>query len=66
MFTTAAVDGDTHLDLLQSWPCGAGPCIDTTQEKGKVYIVDVTGNVAQQLNLIFQEIAWILKLRLVS
>jgi Flp pilus assembly protein TadG len=64
VFTTT-VDGDTHLDLLQSWPCGSGPCIDTTQEKGKVYIVDVTGNVAQQLNLIFQEIASILKLRLV-
>ena len=65
VFTTT-VDGDNHLDLIASWPCASGPCIDTTQEKGKVYIVDVTGNVSQQLSLIFQEIAWILKLRLVS
>ncbi len=65
VFTTT-VDGDTHADLLQSWPCGSGPCIDTTQEKGKVYIVDLNGNVTQQLNLIFQEIALILKLRLVT
>jgi hypothetical protein len=65
VFTTT-VDGDTHADLLEAWPCGSGPCIDTTQEKGKVYIVDVSGNVSQQLDLIFQEIAAILKLRLVS
>jgi Flp pilus assembly protein TadG len=65
VFTTT-VDGDTHADLTQSWPCGSGPCIDTTQEKGKVYIVDLNGNVSQQLSLIFQEIAWILKLRLVT
>jgi hypothetical protein len=64
VFTTS-VDGDTHADLLEAWPCGSGPCIDTSQEKGKVYLVDVTGNVTQQLNLIFQEIASILKLRLV-
>jgi Flp pilus assembly protein TadG len=64
VFTTS-VDGDTHADLREAWPCGSGPCIDSTQEKGKVYIVDVTGNVNAQLNLIFQEIASILKLRLV-
>jgi hypothetical protein len=64
VFTTA-VDGDTHADLVEAWPCGSGPCINSSQEKGKVYIVDVTGNVNQQLNLIFQEIASILKLRLV-
>lgn len=62
---TTSVDGDTHDDLVQAWPCGTGPCIDPTQEKGKVYIVDPTGNVAQQLNLIFREVAAILKLRLV-
>jgi hypothetical protein len=33
-------------------------------EKGKVYIVDMNGNVTVQLNLIFQEIASLLKLRL--
>lgn len=62
-FTTN--DGDTHADLVQGWPCGAGPCIDTTQQKGKVYIVDVSGNVAAQLQIVFQEIAALLKLRLV-
>jgi hypothetical protein len=61
-FTT--IDGDTHADLIESWPCAAGPCIDSTQEKGKVYIVDMNGNVTAQLNLIFQEIASLLKLRL--
>jgi hypothetical protein len=65
VFTTSAVDGDTHADLVEAWPCGTGPCIDPNQEKGKVYIVDVTGNVTQQLNTIFQDIAAILKLRLV-
>jgi hypothetical protein len=64
VFTTS-VDGDTHQDLIQQWPCGSGPCIDTTQQKGKVYIVDVSGNVNQQLTMIFHEIAAILKLRLV-
>ena len=62
---TTTIDGDTHADLTQSWPCGAGPCIDSTQQKGKVYIVDVNGNVAAQLQMIFQEVAALLKLRLV-
>jgi hypothetical protein len=60
----STVDGDTHADLLESWPCAAGPCIDSTQEKGKVYIIDMNGNVAAQLTLVFQEIASLLKLRL--
>jgi len=64
VFTTT-VDGDTHADLLQAWPCGTGPCIDATQEKGKVFIIDDSGNVAQQLTAVFNEIAAILKLRLV-
>jgi hypothetical protein len=64
VFTTPA-DGDTHADLLQSWPCGAGPCIDPTQQKGKVYIIDLSGNVTAQLQIAFQEIAALLKLRLV-
>lgn len=59
------VDGDTHADLVQSWPCGTGPCIDATQEKGKVFIIDDSGNVTQQLTAVFNEIAAILKLRLV-
>ena len=61
-FTT--IDGDTHADLVEGWPCAAGPCIDSTQEKGKVYIIDMNGDVAAQLNLVFQEIASLLKLRL--
>lgn len=62
------IDGDTHADLNQGWPAcasGSAPCIDPTQEKGKVYLIDPTGNVTAQLNLVFQEIAQILKLRLV-
>ena len=58
-------DGDTHADLVQAWPCGSGPCIDTTQEKGKVFTIDVNGDVNQQLQRVFNEIAAILKLRLV-
>lgn len=64
VFTTM-VDGDTHADLKEGWPCGTGPCIDTTQEKGKVFTIDVTGNVTAQLNQVFNEIASLLKLRLV-
>ncbi len=62
---TTTIDGDTHADLTQSWPSCAGPCIDSTQQKGKVYIVDVNGNVSTQLQMIFQEVAALLKLRLV-
>jgi Flp pilus assembly protein TadG len=61
-------DGDTHNDLVQGWPAncvGGAPCIDGDQQKGKVYIVDVSGNVAAQLEIVFQEIAALLKLRLV-
>jgi Flp pilus assembly protein TadG len=57
-------DGDTYADLQDSWPCGGGPCIDTSQEKGKVYIVDTNGNVPAQLQQVFAEIAALLKLRL--
>ena len=62
------IDGDTHADLNQGWPTcatGAAPCIDPTQEKGKVYIIDPNGNVTDQLKLVFQEIAQLLKLKLV-
>jgi hypothetical protein len=57
-------DGDTYADLQDSWPCGAGPCINDTQEKGKVYVVDTNGNVPAQLQQVFKEIAALLKLRL--
>jgi hypothetical protein len=65
VFSTNQVDDDSHQDLLQQWPCGSGPCINTDQQKGRVYIVDLDGDVTQQLTLIFNEIAAILKLRLV-
>jgi hypothetical protein len=56
-------DGDTYADLRDG--CSSGPCvIDTTQEKGKVYIVDTNGNVPAQLEQVFNEIAALLKLRL--
>jgi hypothetical protein len=58
-------DGDTYSELQDSWPCGSGPCINTTQEKGKVYIIDQNGDVPAQLRQVFDEIAGILKLRLV-
>lgn len=57
-------DGDTHADLKQNWPCGFGPCIDETQLKGKVFTVDLSGDVRAQLKAIFNEIAILLKLRL--
>jgi hypothetical protein len=59
------IDGDTHADLVEGWPCGSGPCINGTQQKGKVYIIDVNGNVTAQLQQVFNEIAALLKLRLV-
>ncbi|MGH7798973.1 MAG: hypothetical protein ACREQ2_29275, partial [Candidatus Binatia bacterium] len=58
-------DGDTYSELQDSWPCASGPCISTTQEKGKVYFIDQNGDVAAQLKQVFDEIAAILKLRLV-
>jgi Flp pilus assembly protein TadG len=57
-------DSDPYADLQDSWPCGSGPCINTSQEKGKVYIVDTNGNVPAQLQQVFAEIAALLKLRL--
>jgi hypothetical protein len=55
-------DGDQYLDLRDG--C-SGPCtINTTQEKGKVYIVDTSANVPAQLQRVFADIAALLKLRL--
>lgn len=61
VFTT--IDGDTHVDLKVG--CGATCVIDPNQQKGKVFTIDVTGNVEAQLKKVFSEIASILKLRLV-
>jgi Flp pilus assembly protein TadG len=57
-------DGDTYAELRNHWPSCTGPCINSTQEKGKVYFVDQTGNVQAQMQQVFNEIAAILKLRL--
>ena len=58
-------DDDTHQDLLDGWPCASGPCIDVTQQKGKVFTINVNGDVNAQLQQVFADIAAILKLRLV-
>ena len=60
------IDGDTHADLAEGFPCPAGlaPCIDGTQQKGKVYTINLQGDVTDQLRLVFNEITAILKLRL--
>ena len=57
-------DNDTYAELRNFWPCGSGPCINSTQEKGKVYFVDQTGNVQAQMQQVFKDIAATLKLRL--
>ena len=57
-------DQDTYAELQDSWPCGSGPCINTAQEKGKVYVIDMNKDVPTQLKQVFDEIAAILKLRL--
>jgi Flp pilus assembly protein TadG len=61
VFTT--LDNDTYPDLL---PCKANPasCIDNTQQTGRVFTIDLSGNVKQQLDAVFKEVALLLKLRL--
>jgi hypothetical protein len=54
-------DGDDHSDLT-----GANkPTFNSNHQKGKVFTVDLNGDVQSQLQIIFNEIAAILKLRLV-
>ena len=54
-------DQDPHSDLT-----GAGkPAFNPNHQKGKVFTVDLNGDVQTQLQAIFHEIAAILKLRLV-
>jgi hypothetical protein len=54
-------DGDNHSDLSG----GNKPIFDPSQQRGKVYTVDLNGDVQAQLQVIFNEIAALLKLRLV-
>lgn len=60
---TTLNDGDTYPDLL---PCKLDPtsCIDNMQQKGKMFTVDLNGNVQAQLDAVFNEVALLLKLRL--
>ncbi len=60
----AVNDGDNHSDLTQTTPAGTPPTFNSNHEKGKVFTVDLKGNVQQQLQMIFTEIAALLKLRL--
>ena len=54
-------DQDPHSDLT-----GAGkPVFNANHQKGKVFIVDLNGDTQAQLQVVFNEIAAILKLRLV-
>jgi hypothetical protein len=54
-------DQDPHADLT-----GAGkPVFNANHQKGKVYTIDLNGDVQTQLQTVFNEIAAILKLRLV-
>ena len=54
-------DQDPHGDLT-----GAGkPVFNANHQKGKVYTIDLNGDVQTQLQTVFNEIANILKLRLV-
>ena len=46
-------DGDNHSDLTG----GNKPVFDSSQQRGKVYTVDLNGNVQAQLQVIFNEIA---------
>lgn len=62
----AVNDGDDHSDLTKSTPAGTPPTFNPNQLKGKVFTVDLNGDVQTQLQLIFNEIAALLKLRLTA
>jgi Flp pilus assembly protein TadG len=56
-------DGDTYPDL-QACKSSPSSCIDNTQQKGRMFTIDMNGNVQQQLNDVFGQVAVLLKLRL--
>jgi len=64
VYTTTS-DGDSHNDLKNTTPDGTPATVNTDQQKGKVFIVDLNGDVQTQLQMIFNEIAALLKLRFV-
>src|SRR5262249_37772140 len=61
----AVNDGDNHGDLKLTTPAGTPAAFNPGQQAGKVYTVDLKGDVQAQLQVIFNEIAALLKLRLV-
>ncbi|MGH7772449.1 MAG: vWA domain-containing protein [Candidatus Binatia bacterium] len=79
VFTTA-LDGDLHSELKcamlvsscinspgpPSTACFSDPssCINSSQQQGRVFTVNMAGDVTQQLRDIFGEVAALLKLRL--
>lgn len=60
----AVNDGDDHSDLTRTTPAGTSPTFKPNHQRGKVFTVDLNGDVQTQLQLIFNEIAALLKLRL--
>jgi hypothetical protein len=61
----AVNDGDNHSDLKNSTPAGTPATFNPNQQKGKFFTVDLKGDVQAQLQQVFNEIAALLKLRLV-
>jgi von Willebrand factor type A domain-containing protein len=61
----AVNDGDNHGDLKLTTPAGTPATFNPNQQKGKFFTVDLKGDVQAQLQQIFNEIAALLKLRLV-
>jgi hypothetical protein len=57
-------DRDPHSDLQSSTPDGTPAAFNPGQQAGKVFEVDLNGDVQTQLQLIFSQIAALLKLRL--
>jgi hypothetical protein len=55
-------DGDDHNDLKDS----KKPFFYSSQRNGKVFTVDLNGDVQSQLQVIFNEITALLKLRLTA
>jgi hypothetical protein len=57
-------DGDNHADLKVATPAGTPAAFNPAHQEGKVFTVDLSGNVQTQLQDIFAQIAALLKLRL--
>jgi Flp pilus assembly protein TadG len=62
--STSSNDVDPHADLRQTTPGGTQFRVEPGQMNGKLFTVDLNGDVTAQLQDIFGQIAAILKLRL--